>query len=47
MVITEEAARPKGGAEDISRQVAQGGFAAAGVAHVGHPLAAEDLRLLL
>ena len=47
VVITEQAARPERGAEDISRKISQGGLAAAGVADVGHPLAAKDLRVLL
>ena len=46
LVIADEALRAEGGAEDISRQIAQGGLAAAGVADVGDPLAAKHLRML-
>ena len=47
LVIPEQTLRPERGAEDIFRQIAQGGLAATGVADVGNPLAAEDLRVLL
>lgn len=45
-VISQDPLRAERGAEHISRKVAQHGSSTAGVAHIGHPFAAEDLRVL-
>ena len=47
LVVAEQALRAERGAEDISGEITQRGPAAPGVAHIGHPLRAEDLRVLL